>query len=223
MFTVSTAVLGVGRNPKPFGWLSHCILTTWEVGPEFPSGKTGGRKLPGLAIRLSFLEKYQKVLKDTLEKRGVLGHLKARIRAEVFNALDDVSEPRPTLSHENLLINELIREYLEFNKYKYTASVLIAESGQPVVPLDRQFLIRELNAFEESKDNTIPLLYGILSHFLNGTKDGIQNTFLKGSSLQPPNPNSGRQPSGREQMDDHLRKGEKNNIEDLHISQTMKR
>ncbi|XP_059887793.1 centrosomal protein 20 isoform X5 [Delphinus delphis] len=67
------------------------------------------------------------VLKDTLEKRGVLGHLKARIRAEVFNALDDESEPRPLLSHENLLINELIREYLEFNKYKYTASVLIAE------------------------------------------------------------------------------------------------
>ncbi|XP_061064553.1 centrosomal protein 20 isoform X4 [Eubalaena glacialis] len=66
------------------------------------------------------------VLKDTLEKRGVLGHLKARIRAEVFNALDDESEPRPSLSHENLLINELIREYLEFNKYKYTASVLIA-------------------------------------------------------------------------------------------------
>uniref|UniRef100_A0A2K5CRS2 Centrosomal protein 20 n=1 Tax=Aotus nancymaae TaxID=37293 RepID=A0A2K5CRS2_AOTNA len=66
------------------------------------------------------------VLKDTLEKKGVLGHLKARIRAEVFNALDDDREPRPSLSHENLLINELIREYLEFNKYKYTASVLIA-------------------------------------------------------------------------------------------------
>uniref|UniRef100_A0A667HVA8 FGFR1OP N-terminal like n=1 Tax=Lynx canadensis TaxID=61383 RepID=A0A667HVA8_LYNCA len=65
------------------------------------------------------------VLKDTLEKRGVLGHLKARIRAEVFNALHDESEPRPPLSHENLLINELIREYLEFNKY--TASVLISD------------------------------------------------------------------------------------------------
>ncbi|XP_036051069.1 centrosomal protein 20 isoform X3 [Onychomys torridus] len=95
------------------------------------------------------------VLKNTLEKKGVLGHLKARIRAEVFNALDDDHEPRPSLSHENLIINELIREYLEFNKYKYTASVLIAESGQPIVPLDRQFLIRELNAFEESKDNSI--------------------------------------------------------------------
>lgn len=56
----------------------------------------------------------------------MLGQLKARIRAEVFNALDDQSEPRPALSHDNLLINELIREYLEFNKYRYTASVLTA-------------------------------------------------------------------------------------------------
>jgi lisH domain-containing protein FOPNL len=29
------------------------------------------------------------VLKETLENRGVLGQIKARIRAEVFNALDD--------------------------------------------------------------------------------------------------------------------------------------
>uniref|UniRef100_A0A5F5PJW8 Centrosomal protein 20 n=1 Tax=Equus caballus TaxID=9796 RepID=A0A5F5PJW8_HORSE len=140
------------------------------------------------------------VLKDTLEKRGVLGHLRARIRAEVFSALDDESEPPPPLSHENLLINELIREYLEFNKYKYTASVLMAESGQPVVPLDRQFLIRELNAFEESKDDSIPLLYRILAHLLHGTKEDVPNTFLKGSSLQPSDPELGRQPSGRKKM-----------------------
>ena len=30
---------------------------------------------------------------------------KARIQTEVFNTLDDESEPRPSLSHENLLIN----------------------------------------------------------------------------------------------------------------------
>ncbi|XP_033614435.1 lisH domain-containing protein FOPNL isoform X3 [Fukomys damarensis] len=156
---------------------------------------------PRRPLNMATVTELKAVLKDTLEKKGVLGHLKARIRAEVFNALDDDREPRPSLSHENLLINELIREYLEFNKYKYTASVLITESGQPVVPLDRQFLIRELNAFEESKDNTIPLLYGILAHFLHGTKDGIQNAFLKESSLQPLNPNLGRQPNGRKQAE----------------------
>ena len=66
------------------------------------------------------------VVKETLENRGSLTQIKARIRGEVFNALDDQTEPRPKLSNENVLINELIREYLEFNNYKYTSSVLQA-------------------------------------------------------------------------------------------------
>lgn len=61
-----------------------------------------------------------------MEARGVMGQIKARVRAEVFHALDDQNDPRPPLSNENMLINELIKEYLEFNKYKYSASVLMA-------------------------------------------------------------------------------------------------
>ncbi|XP_041959872.1 lisH domain-containing protein FOPNL isoform X2 [Alosa sapidissima] len=120
-------------------------------------------------------------MRETLEARGVLGQLKARIRAEVFSALDDQSEPRPPLSHENLLINELIREYLEFNKYHYTASVLTAESGQPEVPLDRQFVANELNVVEDPSARTLPLLYGLLSHFLQSgeTKDKL---FLRNAA-----------------------------------------
>ncbi len=39
------------------------------------------------------------------------------------------SVSKPELCEENLLINELIREYLQFNQYKYTDSVLVAESN----------------------------------------------------------------------------------------------
>ncbi|KAM4697631.1 LOW QUALITY PROTEIN: centrosomal protein 20 [Rhinophrynus dorsalis] len=121
------------------------------------------------------------VVKDTLEKRGVLGNLKAKVRAEVFEALDDRREPKPVLSPENLLINELIREYLEFNKYKYTASVLTAETGLSDVPLDRQFL-KELNIVENSNAQAVPLLYGMLSHFLKGREGGPSHTFQKPSA-----------------------------------------
>ncbi|XP_049647362.1 centrosomal protein 20 isoform X4 [Accipiter gentilis] len=142
------------------------------------------------------------VLKDTLEKRGALGQIKARIRAEVFNALDDQSEPRPPLSHENLLINELIREYLEYNKYKYAASVLTAESGQPEVPLDRQFLAKELNIVEDANGKSVPLLYGIISHFLHGVKEeSTQNTLPKVSLLNYPKQNLGKPPTERNQKD----------------------
>uniref|UniRef100_A0A8C8SUZ6 Centrosomal protein 20 n=1 Tax=Pelusios castaneus TaxID=367368 RepID=A0A8C8SUZ6_9SAUR len=141
-------------------------------------------------------------LKDTLEKRGALGQIKARIRAEVFNALDDQSEPRPPLSHENLLINELIREYLEYNKYKYTASVLTAESGQPEIPLDRQFLVQELNVVEDPNLRSVPLLYGIIAHFLHGSKEeNISPMFSKGSSVQFPKRNLSKLPNEKNQMD----------------------
>ncbi|NXO87915.1 FOPNL protein, partial [Sitta europaea] len=141
------------------------------------------------------------VLKDTLEKRGALAQIKARIRAEVFNALDDQSEPRPTLSRENLLINELIREYLEYNKYRYTASVLTAESSQPEEPLDRQFLSKELNIVEDASAKSVPLLYGILSHLLHGGKEGTQNILPKVSLLNYPKQSLGKPPADRNQKD----------------------
>ncbi|NWR84161.1 FOPNL protein, partial [Furnarius figulus] len=139
------------------------------------------------------------VLKDTLEKQGALAEIKARIRAEVFNALEDQSEPRPPLSHENLLINELIREYLEYNRYKYTASVLTAESGQPEVPLDRQFLAKELNVVEDASGKSVPLLYGIISHFLHGGKE--ESTLPKMSLLNYPKQNLVKLPTERNHKD----------------------
>ncbi|XP_040041872.1 centrosomal protein 20 [Gasterosteus aculeatus] len=126
-------------------------------------------------------------VRDTLESRGVMGQLKARIRAEVFSALDEQREPRPPLPRENLLINELIRDYLEFNKYRHTASVLTAESGQPDVPLDRQFLANELNVTEDASSKSVPLLYGLMAHFVNSGGPGGK-VFLRGGSLPAATP-----------------------------------
>ncbi|XP_063447265.1 centrosomal protein 20-like [Mytilus trossulus] len=115
---------------------------------------------------MSSTHELKDVIKDTLENKGTLGQIKARIRAEVFNALNDESENKPQLSNENLIINELIREYLDFNKYRYSSSVLVAESGQPNVPLDRGFLSRELNIREDRNSSSVPLLYGLVSTYL---------------------------------------------------------
>ncbi|XP_065663606.1 centrosomal protein 20 [Hydra vulgaris] len=115
---------------------------------------------------MASLEDLKNVLKDTLNHRGVLNQIRARIRAEVFSALDDKTVPPPVLSNENLLINELIREYLEFNKYKYTEAVLLSESGQPKEPIDREFLANELHIREDSTSSKLPILYGLISSFL---------------------------------------------------------
>ena len=59
------------------------------------------------------------MLRETLDNRGALGQIRAQLRAEVSHALEDRSGyARPEMSNENLLLNELIREYLMFNKYR---------------------------------------------------------------------------------------------------------
>lgn len=91
-------------------------------------------------------------LKATLEMKGVLTQLRAQLREEVSKAIvsnaNDSNTSKPVLSNENLLINELIREYLKFNNYNVTLSALLSESGQPRAPLDRAFLANELNLRE---------------------------------------------------------------------------
>ena len=77
------------------------------------------------------VEELKDVLRETLENRGALGNVRAHLRAEVSNALEDRSgaTKRPELSDENLIINELIREYLVFNRYRSTLSVLLPRAA----------------------------------------------------------------------------------------------
>uniref|UniRef100_A0A3Q4AXQ3 FGFR1 oncogene partner (FOP) N-terminal dimerisation domain-containing protein n=1 Tax=Mola mola TaxID=94237 RepID=A0A3Q4AXQ3_MOLML len=102
---------------------------------------------------MATIAELKSAVKETLESRGVLSQLKARIRAEVFSALEDQREPRPPLSHENLLLNELIREYLEFNKYRYAASVLTAGGPRQATNLSSviaaKFTCRSVEPFRD--------------------------------------------------------------------------
>nr|XP_033818990.1 lisH domain-containing protein FOPNL isoform X2 [Geotrypetes seraphini] len=75
-----------------------------------------------------------------------------------------------------------------------TVTDLKAESGQPEVPLDRQFLIHELNIVEDPNRKAIPLLYGILSQFLHGNREEkVCSAFQKGSVAQNSRTHLGRE------------------------------
>ena len=95
---------------------------------------------------MASIDDLKTVLKETLEQKGALQKIKAEIRAEIFTALDaDNAKGKPGSPPENVLINELIREYLEYNGYYNAASVFITESGQPVdPPFDRNYIERKL-------------------------------------------------------------------------------
>ena len=116
---------------------------------------------------MASLEDLKNVLRETLEQKGVLGKVKAQIRAEIFTALDADNAGRPAIPQENVLINEMIREYLEYNKYYNTLSVMVTESGQPVdPPFDRNYIERKLqiSSNQPTKNGQqVPLLYEIVN------------------------------------------------------------
>ena len=117
---------------------------------------------------MATLNELKDVLKETLDDRGVLSEIRARIRAEIFGALNDKQNEKPKLSSENTIINELIREYLVFNNYNHTASVFVPESGQPEdPPFDRDYITKRLKVVEDANSRELPLIYGIIFEFFS--------------------------------------------------------
>jgi lisH domain-containing protein FOPNL len=104
----------------------------------------------------------------------------ARIRAEILLSLDDSSDTQspslsssssipPAVSQSNLLINELIRDYLSFNGYRNTLSVFAPESGtKQSQSLTREFMSQELHIHHNAYSKQIPLLYSILALLQQG-------------------------------------------------------
>ena len=114
---------------------------------------------------MASLDDLKSVLRETLEQKGVLNEVKSKIRAEIFTALDAENTNRPQLSNENMIINEMIREYLEYNRYYNSASVLVTETGQPSEPpFDREFLHRKFGVSSQARGARpgMPLLYELI-------------------------------------------------------------
>lgn len=82
-----------------------------------------------------------------------------QVRAEVFHTLEGPQDGLlpPPLSNENLLINELVREYLSYNGYANALGVFLAESGQPSNrSLDRGFIKDEVSFESITWCHTMP-------------------------------------------------------------------
>uniref|UniRef100_A0A090XD36 Uncharacterized protein n=1 Tax=Ixodes ricinus TaxID=34613 RepID=A0A090XD36_IXORI len=115
-------------------------------------------------------------LTETLENNGVLRSLRAGLRTEILRALE---EPRPSeqlhhLPPENCLINELVLEYLSFNNYRRTESILEAESGYrselrgQSIPSEKEL---ERGAIRESR-LVSPVPYAIVETLRTKTSGG---------------------------------------------------
>ena len=61
-----------------------------------------------------------------------------------------------------MIINELIRDYLQFNGYSHTLAVFLPETGQPTPPpFDRNYIAKKLRVVEDQGSRELPLIYGL--------------------------------------------------------------
>jgi hypothetical protein len=110
----------------------------------------------------------------SLDRRGVLGQIKSRIRAEVFHTIEDKSIGMPEKPKEIFLAGELIREFLMSSSLNSSLSVFNEEIGQPnEMNIDREFIGGELgfNMIDEKpQSQQVPLLVLLVNQLLGERK-----------------------------------------------------
>ncbi|XP_052708546.1 centrosomal protein 43-like isoform X5 [Crassostrea angulata] len=109
---------------------------------------------------------------QTLEANGVLGKIRAQLRASVFLALEEQEQSQgntnPSLKQylstkEGQAVAGLVREFLEFFNLDYTLAVFEPEAGLGPDNGSRQQLARELNIVESDGPPKGPLLGVVVS------------------------------------------------------------
>ena len=107
-----------------------------------------------------------KTVTQSLKENGFLNKMSAEVRSEVLNVLKNEQQNyqlSPEFSADNFVINELIKEYLEWNNFNQTSDVLSLESGQPKQRISRVELENTMNVRSGENSEKIPLLYSIIS------------------------------------------------------------
>ena len=108
-----------------------------------------------------------KSVTESLKENGFLNKMSAEVRKEILSVLKEEQkkhQPSPELSADNFVINELIKEYLEWNNYNQTSDVLWLESGQPKQKISRVELENTINVQCGENSAKIPLLYSLISN-----------------------------------------------------------
>ena len=135
---------------------------------------------------MSDLEEFKKLITENLQSKGILQQIQANLRSEIFKSLHEphAQENGPVLCQENLVINELIREYLEYNQLSNSLSVFQLETETPRQGIDRKFVKCDLN-LEETGSNIqkLPLIYGIVSMLQSLNEHKKLKTVFKNQSI----------------------------------------
>jgi len=116
-------------------------------------------------------EQLTSALQETLERSGTLDNIRSQLRATILrcmteclpnNATSASPTPPPEVKPpiENVLINEMIIEYLSFNGYGQSLAVFAAETNPGVAVLGDAFIRNEVGLLRST--SSLPMLYEIV-------------------------------------------------------------
>ncbi|KAK5668511.1 hypothetical protein QVD99_005527 [Batrachochytrium dendrobatidis] len=94
---------------------------------------------------MSAYDDLKDALKQNLRARGVTAKLEAAMRAELFKALDEEEFSPIAVPKETAVMNELVREYLQYNGYGHSLSVFTTESRLSKDIPTREHISQELS------------------------------------------------------------------------------
>ena len=108
----------------------------------------------------------KRAVREKLESKGIIHELKARIRAEVFQTVEDKSFRMPDETPEVFLACQLIKEFLDNFNLSNTSAVFVEELGRPDADIDREFISNELGFYipntSPANGKTVPLLISLI-------------------------------------------------------------
>lgn len=140
------------------------------------------------------MEEMKNIVIQTLETRGVLGQIRAKLRSSVFKIVDE-QDQRATnpsgcgLKWENPLlykiketnvggvISELIREFMEYLKMDYSLSVFIPECSISPERLKKDEIMAKLGMNINMFNSEIPIMFFIIHYFIESIQSDPQRVY----------------------------------------------
>lgn len=137
---------------------------------------------------MAAMDELKDALRDALDSSGALERHRAALRADVLSAVRarvggsaGAAGPPPAPPEANVLINELLREYLLWNGYREAASVLQPEASMPAAPaLGRGFIASRLGLSNGEAADDLPLLYSLVARA--GASKGVTQAGPRGGA-----------------------------------------
>ncbi|RYG70100.1 hypothetical protein EON64_01050 [archaeon] len=113
-------------------------------------------------------------VEEVLKRSGTYKKIKAQVRAQVFQALEDKTVVMPDQPPEVFLVCEMLKDFLAKFKLNNTMSVFIEEMGlQESLRVERELVGHELGVNVLGSDENIPLLLLLVKHMQQQKKDYI--------------------------------------------------